>query len=81
MYEALFKDVLYSSVPPEKNVEHDIVIEGDGKLQNRLLLQLSPEELKVAEEYADSLLKEKTIRTSRCICGAPLFHGKKIMNV
>lgn len=48
-YQALFKDDLHFELPPEKNVDHENVIEGDGKPPHIPLFQLSPEELKDTE--------------------------------
>ena len=76
-YEDLFKDDLPSGLPPGRNVDHEIIIEEEGKPPHRPLFQLSPEELKAAKEYVDSLLKKKKIIPSRSPYGAPLFFVKE----
>ena len=76
-YEALIRDDLPSGLPPERNVDHEIVIGEGENPPHRPSFQLSVKELEAAKDYVDDLLKKKKIRPSRSPYVFPLFFVKE----
>lgn len=68
----MFRDAVPLELHAKRSLDHEIVIEGDGRATQSPLFQLFPEELKAAKEYVHSLIKSKKTRPSRYPYGAPL---------
>lgn len=75
-FGGVFQSELPAGLPPERSVDHEIVIDPEAKIPFRGLYRLSPEELRATKEYIVDLLKRKVIRPSKSPFGAPLFFVK-----
>ena len=76
-YKSVFRDDLPLGLPPEREIEHEIVTENGAKPPHRPLYQLSPTELKAMKDYVQDLLNSGKIRPSKSPYGAPLFFVKE----
>lgn len=76
-HSAVFREDLPEGLPPEREIDHEIMVSEGSKPPHRALFQLSSSELIATKQYVTDLLKKGNIRPSISSYGAPWFFVKQ----
>ena len=76
-FEDVFPETLPVGLPPQRNVDHRIIIEPGQHPPSRAPYRMSPTELKELKKQLDDLIAHEFIRPSQSPFGAPVLFVKK----